>query len=773
MTCDRRRDRGHSCLRNAALSGLAHPSRGSCWVPLAKDLFTFDGLGGRATFYRELLRVVLLACRADHALVVELDPDVLSTARPFTHVYPQPASERYERLWAFVAGYVSSAARQGVQVELPRDLRDALDLASMLIAPVFGDDELLAAVAVFRGASSPPFGAEADQLLHALTGQLPDLARRIAHDAETRARAPRLLRVLQARGMLRAAGRLCCLLETAVLMLERAGLANAVLFRILNLETGELEVIASSGRPRSARANDPVPSSQCRTLAPLRAGVIRGGAGLVDCPLLRGPKGYAEEELFCAPVRCGPDIAGVLELWMPQGERLGKADMRLVEAVAGAIGKGFAEAGVNRSDTRGDSGSGLADMFAAVTKTSSDPAHAAEILLRRLRANVAFDVGALAERRDEAEDFVVVQSCSFPPTGPDSDPGHPGRPEGFATFAIPATPGNIPGCATGEPEVEAWVRQVLQHARPFGNALAIKRLYLPHARWQVGLIVPLANAGSVGATLVLGKTGSEAFSQEELDFLDGVRDGIADLWESMALRTRPSASAAQEAMAERIATLEQLAAGAAHEIKNPLAVIKGYLQVMQSDPTVSDATKNRIGRLFRQLDQISNVVEEFSQLAKPVTADLAPLSLAGMLEEVLEIVEPQASNIGITIVRAYAEDTPEVMADGGKLEQVFLNLCRNSLEAMAPAGGGELRVSSRTSADGRFVEVEFCDTGPGMSGEVMSRIFCPFFTTKKHGTGLGLTISMQIVKQHGGTIRVESAPGAGAVFTVVLPVAPK
>ena len=773
MTCDRRRDRGHSCPRSAAPLGLARPSRGSCWVPLAKDLFTFDGLGGRATFYRELLRVVVLTCRADHALVVELDPAALSAGRPFTHVYPQPASDRHERLWVYVAGYVSSAARQGTRVELPRDLRDALDLASMLIAPVFGDDELLAAVAVFRGASSPPFGAEADQLLHAVTDQLPDLARRMAHDAETCARAPRLLQVLQARGTLRAAGRLCCLLDTAAFMLERAGLANAVLFRILNLETGELEVIASSGRPRSTRAMDPVPASRCRTITRLTACVTRGGAGLVACPLLCGPKGCVEEEVFCAPVWCGPEIAGVLELWMPLGERLGEADMRLVEAVAGAISEAFAEAGITCSDIRGDSGSGLVDIFAAVTKTSSDPAYAAEILLRRLRTNVAFEVGALAERRDEAEDFVVVQSCSFPATGPDNNPGRPGKPGGLATFVTPAAPGNGPSYATGEPDAEAWVRQVLQHARPFGNALAIKRLYLPDARWQVALIVPLVSAGSVGATLVLGKTGNEAFSQVELDFLDGVRGGIADLWESMALRTRPSASAAQEAMAERIATLEQLAAGAAHEIKNPLAVIKGYLQVMQSDPTVSEATKNRIARLFRQLDQISNVVEDFSQLAKPVTADLTPLSLAGMLEEVLEIVEPQASNIGITIVRAYAEDTPEVMADGGKLEQVFLNLCRNSLEAMAPVGGGELRVSTRTSADGRFVEIEFCDTGPGMSSEVMSRIFHPFFTTKKHGTGLGLTISMQIVKRHGGTIRVESAPGAGAVFTVVLPIAPK
>jgi len=469
---------------------------------------------------------------------------------------------------------------------------------------------------------------------------------------------------------------------------------------------------------------------------------------------------------------------GVLELWMPLGEMPGEGDARLVEAVATAIGRAFAEAGV-AGGTAFESGAetDLVEKFAVVSKTSGDPAHVAKVLLTLLRAVVPFDVGAVDERLGDvdARGFAVLKSCSFS-AAPGQASGRPedhGAPGGTVGPGESALRGGIPQAVAGGPDAEAWTRQVLQRAGMFGNAAGMKRLYLPHTRWQVGLVVPLTSAGSVGAVLVLGRTAAEPFSQDELKCLDGVREAIAELWESMALRTRPLADSAQEAMAERIATLEQLAAGAAHEIKNPLSVMKGYLQVMQSDDSASEAIKNRIDRLLRQIEQIGAVVEEFAQIAKPLTGELAPLSITGLLEEVLEVIEPQASNIGITIVRAYAEDTPEVMGDGGKLEQVFLNLCRNSLEAMAPLGGGELRVSTRAAEDGRFVEVEFRDTGPGMSAEIMSRIFRPFFTTKKHGTGLGLTISMQIVRQHGGTIRVESSPGAGATFTVVLPTAPR
>lgn len=787
MTSARRRDRGQPGVHRAVLPGAVRQPLELCWVPLSKDLLALDGPRDWVVLYRELLRIVVLASQADHALLVEVDATAVSAGRPVFNVYPEPASEGEGRLWAYAAGYIASAVREGDEARLPRDLKDALDIGSMVVVPVLVESGSCAAVAVFRGTSSPPFGPEASQLLQGLADQVPDVVRRATHDAEIRPRASRFMRLVQALGALRTAGRLCCLLDAAVLLLGRAGAGEAAVFRVFNPELGELEVVASSGRPRSPKATDPVPASRCRAITGLASSGMGRGVGGVGvsgrgewprCPLLCSHKRHADDGVFCVPVRCGRDVVGVLELWMPLGEMPGEGDVRLVEAVATAIGRAFAEAGVVGGTTF-ESGpeTDLVEKFAVVSKTSSDPAHVAKVLLTLLRAAVPFDVGAIAERLGDidAREFAVLQSCSFPaaPGRANGGPEHHEAPGGTVGSRASAPRGGIPQAVADGPDAEAWTRQVLQRAGMFGNAVGMRRLYLPHTRWQVGLVVPLTSAGSVGAVLVLGRTAADPFSQDELECLDGVREAIAELWENMALRTRPLADTAQEAMAERIATLEQLAAGAAHEIKNPLSVMKGYLQVMQSDESASEAIKNRIDRLLRQIEQIGAVVEEFAQIAKPLTGELAPLSVTGLLEEVLEVIEPQASNIGITIVRAYAEDTPEVMGDGGKLEQVFLNLCRNSLEAMAPLGGGELRVSTRTAEDGRFVEVEFRDTGPGMSAEIMSRIFRPFFTTKKHGTGLGLTISMQIVRQHGGTIRVESSPGAGATFTVVLPTAPR
>lgn len=789
MTHDRRHRRGRSCLPRAALRGPAHSSLGSYWVSLSKDLRTLDGLGGKAAFYRDLLRLVLLACRADRALALEIDPALGTSQRALAHVYPQPTSAQQERLWAYVAGYVRSALREGVDVRLPQDLRDALDIASMLVVPAFRDKGVFAVVAVFSGASSPPLGADVEQLLHALASLFPDVANHVARRASSPAGAPRLLRLLKARGALRSAGRLCCVLDAATYLIERTGFADAVTFRALNVETGELEVIASSGRTCCDRMQDPVPASRCRAVGAATEGVVvqAGEGGEATCPLLRGPERTRRGQAVCVPVRVGREVAAVMEVWLPQGERLDATAMRLVEAVAEMAGKALAEASIHPSRGESDFRSSIIDTFAIVSKTSSDPAYVAATLLRALHAAVAFDVGAVVDCHDKHNDVAIVQLCSFHWTRPDNQTGRGAEMEADAEggaragaeaeleavvegLSTPGAPGTHLRCTVGDEDARAWVNQVMQMARPFSDGLSTKRLYLPDARWHVGLIVPLAVAGSVVAFLVLGRVESAGFSRGKLEFLESVREGLADLWDGLVRRTRPSWRAAEQAMAERIATLEQLAAGAAHEIKNPLSVIKGYLQVIQADPGTSDVTKKRIGRLFRQLDQINDVVEDFSQLVRPVTPELAPLSLTGMLEEVVEIVEAQASNIGVKIVRSYAEDTPEVMADGGKLQQVFLNLCRNSLEAMAPVGGGELRVSTRTSAEGRAVEIEFRDTGPGMTSEVMSRIFSPFYTTKKHGTGLGLTISMHIAKQHGGTIRAQSTPGAGATFTVVLPI---
>jgi signal transduction histidine kinase len=142
-----------------------------------------------------------------------------------------------------------------------------------------------------------------------------------------------------------------------------------------------------------------------------------------------------------------------------------------------------------------------------------------------------------------------------------------------------------------------------------------------------------------------------------------------------------------------------------------------------------------------------------------------------MLREAVEVVGPSAAEARVERSVEVAPGLPEVDADAELLRQAFLNLCVNAVQAMAPQGGGRLAVSAR--AGGGQVVVEVRDTGPGMPAETAERAFEPFFTTKADGTGLGLAIVRQAAEAHGGTVEVDSRPGAGTTFRIRLPAAPE
>ncbi|NLA07215.1 MAG: hypothetical protein GX872_06250 [Firmicutes bacterium] len=321
----------------------------------------------------------------------------------------------------------------------------------------------------------------------------------------------------------------------------------------------------------------------------------------------------------------------------------------------------------------------------------------------------------------------------------------------------------------GDPEAEGWAYKALKQLEPDMTHMFIRPFYMHESRWPSCLAVPLVSGGDTIGLFIIGKPKGDRFSKEDIVYCESVRQDLTLVWENFMARIKPQAGPATEAMLERIETLEQLAVGTAHEIKNPLSVIKGYMQVIQMDQGLSSETKQRIERLLRQVEQISRIADDLAGLAKLRTVDISLVSLPKLLEEVLDTIDSQVPNTGISIVRAYSNDVPEIPADAGKLQQAFLNICRNAVEAM-DTKGGELRVSIRVSYDKRSVEVEFADTGPGISREALTMLFRPFFTTKRHGTGLGLNISMHIARLHGGTIRAENAKGRkGAIFTVVLP----
>lgn len=232
------------------------------------------------------------------------------------------------------------------------------------------------------------------------------------------------------------------------------------------------------------------------------------------------------------------------------------------------------------------------------------------------------------------------------------------------------------------------------------------------------------------------------------------------------------------ARAERLASLGELAASLAHEIKNPLAGIAGAVRVMADELPATDQRKEIMEEILDQVHRLDKTVRDLLAFARPPAPDVAPCNIHQVLDRVLGLLARDPTAHGVRIDRAYGAALPPVDADGKQLGQVFLNLLLNAAQAMP--GGGRITVLTALreaagkehpafAANGHVVEVRIADTGPGIPADVASKVFTPFFTTKPRGAGLGLAICRRIVEDHGGTIEVESPPGQGASFRVVLP----
>jgi two-component system, sporulation sensor kinase E len=222
---------------------------------------------------------------------------------------------------------------------------------------------------------------------------------------------------------------------------------------------------------------------------------------------------------------------------------------------------------------------------------------------------------------------------------------------------------------------------------------------------------------------------------------------------------------------DRLVILGQIAAATAHEIRNPLTSIKGFLQMIGDRLREKRQQKERsyIDLMLKEIGRINNLIGEFLLLSRPRHARLSSVSLTRILKEILPIIKNEAilHNVDVKIERKLSS-LPRVMADGELLKQVFLNLCKNAIEAMGE--GGELTIRFRIEALANKLVVHIIDAGPGICGQMIGKIFEPFFTTKEQGTGLGLSICRQILHVIGGLIEVSSGD-RGTTFRVHLPLA--
>jgi len=269
----------------------------------------------------------------------------------------------------------------------------------------------------------------------------------------------------------------------------------------------------------------------------------------------------------------------------------------------------------------------------------------------------------------------------------------------------------------------------------------------------------------LGFILMGRKRSQEDYTVEELELLEAFLSQAA-LAISRALIYRDMSLKDKQIMqAEKMAAIGELAAGIAHEIRNPLGIITGSAETVRKheDQKIRDEMTNYI---LEESKRINGLISTFLDFAKPKEPELVSCDLREVLEKTLLLLSPQARKLGVEIQRGIPQKPLRVSIDPDQIRQAFTNLGVNALEAMP--NGGVLRIAVMENVRDK-VFVRFSDTGKGIPKEMQTKVFEPFFTTKEGGTGLGLSIAHRIITQHGGDITVEEGEERGSTFTIVLP----
>jgi two-component system, sporulation sensor kinase E len=217
--------------------------------------------------------------------------------------------------------------------------------------------------------------------------------------------------------------------------------------------------------------------------------------------------------------------------------------------------------------------------------------------------------------------------------------------------------------------------------------------------------------------------------------------------------------------ADRLAAMGELTAGVAHEVRNPLGIIRASVQLMEDAECSRERVASAAQVIKQEIDRLDRVIKALLDFGRPAAPTMRPVAVAQVLEDVALFSRTFAARAHVRVVEHYDPDVPEVLADPEQLKQVFVNLISNAVQAMA--SGGSLTIDTGVEED--FVFVRFTDTGPGIPDDVLGKIFDPFVSTRDNGTGLGLTIVHRIVDEHDGHIEVTSERGVGTAFTIWLP----
>ena len=286
--------------------------------------------------------------------------------------------------------------------------------------------------------------------------------------------------------------------------------------------------------------------------------------------------------------------------------------------------------------------------------------------------------------------------------------------------------------------------------------------------WATFTLRPLRRLRDAARRIAAGDYGSRIEEQGPTE--------VADLAREFNVMGRAVEERERELVrSERLVAVGKMAAMITHEVRNPLSSIGLNTELLEDELAAlpeEDAAEARAlcGAITREVDRLAAITEEYLAFARLPKPRLAPEQIDSLVGDLATFVREDLSARGVELEVALAGGLPRVLVDEGQIRQSLLNLVRNAAEAVAGEGGGHVWLITRRGAPG-LVEVEIRDDGPGIAADALPRLFDPFFSTKQGGTGLGLALTQQIVRDHGGDIEVASGAGRGASFVVSVPVA--
>ncbi len=272
------------------------------------------------------------------------------------------------------------------------------------------------------------------------------------------------------------------------------------------------------------------------------------------------------------------------------------------------------------------------------------------------------------------------------------------------------------------------------------------------------LVVPLIVLNRLsGVVMMGGRANGGDYSAPEVEFLSRLSSQTAIAIEHAVNAEYQEGRLKRVLQADKLATVGELAAGAAHEIRNPLTSIRSTIQWLKRD---LPAEKHPMADgIIEEVDRIDGIIKGLLSLSRTSDLRLSPLDLQSILGETLTLLDPECRSHDVAIERDFASSPCTMLGDSSQLKQLFLNILLNAIQANSPGGTVHVAVldrGSNASAAQPSLEVAITDTGPGIPEDILPKVFDPFFTTKDNGTGLGLSISYGIASKHGGEIEIVS-----------------